>query len=402
MRVELISSTKHTGKDGNNSHVEELNPAPEEHDYHALTAYYGIEDGNAINLQDNAGQQDGNGHYYPQMMTQRVQWMYRERITTSTGEDEEEYPFKPDFDKLKLVSQTSKDLISGFIRENEKELSLIIPELVVLVSILFYYEIEKGEDRQQGHTRLRSRGPSFNFGDLFKGEDDSDDSENVPSVQSGAEENDYFQITAYYGIEDDADGWDSRRSSMFGDYGRVHPRRQSPKESAREYPFEPDFEALKLVSQTIKDTISGYIRENEKEFKIIIPKLVILITILFYHEIEKGQGSKPKLSFGAVIELFGGNKDDTNKDSEDRMVTDANIRPNNGSDRNDQPPDYSAIPDLFDGDIEDNDAKGKQSYGDIAELFGITAANTSLIIVGDEEIETDKEVEIDLSYFDLQ
>merc|ERR1712228_611449 len=74
-----------------------------------------------------------------------------------------------------------------------------------------------------------SRGPSFAFKDLFRGDEDSDSSDRAPSVQSAPEEHDYYAITAYYGIEDDDDatGWDSRRSSMFGDYGKIHSRQQS-------------------------------------------------------------------------------------------------------------------------------------------------------------------------------
>merc|ERR1712130_1099360 len=83
-------------------------------------------------------------------------------------------------------------------------------------------ENEKGKKRH-------SRGPSFAFKDLFKNDEDSDSSDRAPSVQSAPEEHDYYAITAYYGIEDDDDatGWDSRRSSMFGDYGKIHSRRQS-------------------------------------------------------------------------------------------------------------------------------------------------------------------------------
>jgi len=81
---------------------------------------------------------------------------------------------------------------------------------------------------RRGSQRKHSRGPSFAFRDLFRGDDDESDSEHAPSVQSAPEEQDYYAITAYYGIEDDeAGGWDSRRSSLFGDYGRVHSRRQS-------------------------------------------------------------------------------------------------------------------------------------------------------------------------------
>eukprot|EP01083_Nonionella_stella_P016257 45456_1 len=76
--------------------------------------------------------------------------------------------------------------------------------------------------------KRHSRDTSFAFKDLFRGEEDSDNSDRAPSVQSAPEEHDYYAITAYYGIEDDdAAAWDSRRSSMFGDYGRVHSRRQS-------------------------------------------------------------------------------------------------------------------------------------------------------------------------------
>ena len=80
----------------------------------------------------------------------------------------------------------------------------------------------------QTKDRKHSRGPSFALKDLFRGDVDSDSEDRAPSVQSAPEEHDYYAITAYYGIEDDdAAGWDSRRSSMFGDYGRLQPRRQS-------------------------------------------------------------------------------------------------------------------------------------------------------------------------------
>ena len=66
-------------------------------------------------------------------------------------EDDEvkEYPFEVDLHRLKLVSQSTKDVISGYIRENERELLLIIPELVILICILFYYEIEKGQEIEE-------------------------------------------------------------------------------------------------------------------------------------------------------------------------------------------------------------------------------------------------------------
>eukprot|EP01083_Nonionella_stella_P169060 572379_1 len=82
----------------------------------------------------------------------------------------------------------------------------------------------RGSTSGKRHTR----GPSFAFKDLFRGDDENDSEDRAPSVQSAPEEHDYYAITAYYGIEDDdGTGWDSRRSSLFGDYGRVHSRRQS-------------------------------------------------------------------------------------------------------------------------------------------------------------------------------
>ena len=216
---------------------------------------------------------------------------------------------------LKLVPQESRDLLFGYMRETEQELSIKIPEKITLISISFYIDTKP--------EKKRSRGPSFALKDLFGNVDDSDDSEDVPSVQSAPEEQDYYQITAYYGIEDD-DGWDSRRSSMFGDYGRVNSHNNDDEEEEiQEYPFAADFEKLKLVSQSSKDLISGYIRESEKEILLIIPELVILISILFYYEIEKGQEIEEKvkrkhsraLSFGAVKDLFNNEavRDNTNE-----------------------------------------------------------------------------------------
>ena len=51
--------------------------------------------------------------------------------------------FKVDFNRLKLVSQSWKDVVSGFIRQNGKSLSFAMPEVVVSIIILFYYEFEK-------------------------------------------------------------------------------------------------------------------------------------------------------------------------------------------------------------------------------------------------------------------
>merc|ERR1712087_911057 len=84
--------------------------------------------------------------------------------------------------------------------------------------------------RRNSKSKKHSRGPSFAFKDLFRGDEDESSSDRAPSVQSAPEEHDYYAITAYYGIEDDdeaATGWDSNRSSMFGDYGKIHSRQQS-------------------------------------------------------------------------------------------------------------------------------------------------------------------------------
>jgi len=80
--------------------------------------------------------------------------------------------------------------------------------------------------QRDSKDKRHSRGPSFQIKDIFKGDSDGDD--RAPSVQSAPEDiDDYYAISAYYGI-DDEDTWNnSRRSSLFGDYGRITSRRQS-------------------------------------------------------------------------------------------------------------------------------------------------------------------------------
>lgn len=84
--------------------------------------------------------------------------------------------------------------------------------------------------RRNSKSKRHSRGPSFAIKDLFRNGDSDGTDDRAPSVQSAPEDiDDYYAISAYYGI-DDEDGWNgngSRRSSMFGDYGRITSRRQS-------------------------------------------------------------------------------------------------------------------------------------------------------------------------------
>jgi len=122
--------------------------------------------------------------------------------------------------------------------------------------------------------RKHSRGPSFAFKDLFRGEEDSDSEDRAPSVQSAPEEHDYYAITAYYGIEDDENGtgWDSRRSSMFGDYGRIHSRRQSKRvqsgmvEDNIKDMFKVDLEN-KLTNHLSGSVMADLFSNNKKQYQ---------------------------------------------------------------------------------------------------------------------------------------
>ena len=48
-----------------------------------------------------------------------------------------------DFDKIKHVSQRTQNLMSGYVREIEKELSLTIPDLITVICIFYYYHFER-------------------------------------------------------------------------------------------------------------------------------------------------------------------------------------------------------------------------------------------------------------------
>merc|ERR1719204_2756776 len=117
--------------------------------------------------------------------------------------------------------------------------------------------------------KRHGRGPSFGLDDMFSDnlsikvtpadadrDNDNDDEDRAPSDHELEDEynehDDYYAITAYYGIEEDDDqylagaggAWgDSRRSSLFGDYGRVHSRKQSKRMSTTDTDMRQRFEA---------------------------------------------------------------------------------------------------------------------------------------------------------------
>ena len=48
-----------------------------------------------------------------------------------------------DFNRLKDVDHNTKSLINGYIRQTGKEFSLLIPELISIICILYYYHFER-------------------------------------------------------------------------------------------------------------------------------------------------------------------------------------------------------------------------------------------------------------------
>ena len=241
------------------------------------------------------------------------------------------------------------DLLFGYMHEIEKELSIKIPELITLTAINYY---------PNTHHETQKNVPSCSINDLFDNEDDSEpdeaasndsDEEQPPHKSSHADSMDYYEIMEYYGIKKDDD------------------QSESDSDSSKEYPFEVDFEALKLVSQKSKDVISGYIREAEKKLSIIIPELVILISILFYYQIEKAEEraaakSRRKHSRGPSFEfkdLFMREQDSESEEEEEEE--------------------------------EDDEATLVSSALDATEYYALTAYYG----LGDED------EDMDLNYFDL-
>merc|ERR1712228_538904 len=173
-----------------------------------------------------------------------------------------------------------------------------------------------------------SRGPSFAFKDLFRGDEDSDSSDRAPSVQSAPEEHDYYAITAYYGIEDDDDatGWDSRRSSMFGDYGKIHSRQQSKRVESQ------------MIDSNIKDMFKVDIGDKLAEHLSVGPD-IDNVADLFSDSVK-----------GAKIKKTNNEKDAINIDAA-----------NDVSD---------LFEDVIDSELTQNGHTKKETYSGVKNLFG--------------------------------
>lgn len=116
-------------------------------------------------------------------------------------------------------------------------------------------------------SNKHARDPSFTLQDMFNDNNDHTDSD-CPSMQSAPEEpHDYFAITAYYGIEDDDGGWDSRRSSWFGDYGQIKSRRESRRIKNQSQEIKALFDIGGFMSNRVGNNLSAAVSPT-KERKI--------------------------------------------------------------------------------------------------------------------------------------
>merc|ERR1712228_1013766 len=137
-----------------------------------------------------------------------------------------------------------------------------------------------------------------------------------------------FAIKAYYGIEDDDDatGWDSRRSSMFGDYGKIHSRQQSKRVESQ------------MIDSNIKDMFKVDIGDKLAEHLSVGPD-IDNVADLFSDSVK-----------GAKIKKTNNEKDAINIDAA-----------NDVSD---------LFEDVIDSELTQNGHTKKETYSGVKNLFG--------------------------------